>query len=396
MRYFCFFLIFCGVGGFFVSGGLYLSDAAAAAVTEQAIEGEDFGAEDGEADPEPEPEDAPESEPKDDALPLPPANKPYFLPYVGDIKHYKTRYEDTLVKIARTYNLGFNELRSANPEVDPWLPGANVDLVLPTRHLLPDAPREGIVVNLADMRLYYFYEADQPPITHPLGVGREGLSTPSGQTRVVRKIEGPTWRPTARMREEDPELPASVPAGPENPMGTHALYLGWPEYALHGTNKPFGIGRRVSSGCIRLYPEDILTFYDKVPVGTAVRVVNQPVKLAWIDDVLYLEAHPPLDQADKIEQEGGTPVYDFSDEALEDIGRAAGADYALLRWDVIRAAIRERRGYPVAIADRHEKPVTGDAPSAETEQKEVVVDKDDRKKDKKAARSEAVRYKTND
>lgn len=286
------------------------------------------------------------------ALPVLPSSKPYVQPYVGAMSHYKTSYEDTLVKIARAHDLGFNELRSANPTIDPWLPGDGGDLVLPGRHLLPDAPRDGIVINLPEMRLYYFYQPDQPPITHPLGVGREGLSTPSGETQVIRKTEGPSWRPTARMREEDPSLPAVVPAGPENPLGTHALYLGWPEYALHGTNKPYGIGRRVSSGCIRLYPEDIATFYDKVPVGTKVRVVNQPIKLAWIKDELYLEAHPSLDQADKIEQEGGLPSYELAEDDLKAIGKAAGEDYALLDWDAIRQAIYERSGIPVVVAVR--------------------------------------------
>lgn len=284
-----------------------------------------------------------------------PASKPYLMPYVGEESRYVTKYEDTLVKIARRYDLGFNELRSANPDVDPWLPGAGVELILPARHLLPTISHEGIVINLPEMRLYYFYDPDEPPLTHPLGVGREGLSTPSGQTRVIRKTEGPTWRPTLRMRTENPELPAVVPAGPENPLGTHALYLGWPEYALHGTNRPFGIGRRVSSGCIRLYPEDILTFYDKVPVGTMVRVVNQPVKLGWIDDALYLEAHAPLDQADKIEQEGGQPTYSLTRDEMAAIVTAAGDEADQLDWALVRQIITERTGRPTKIFDRKEK-----------------------------------------
>ena len=157
------------------------------------------------------------------------AKSSYDLPYVGDMKIHKTVFEDTFIQIARDNNIGFNELRSANPFIDPWLPGADVELTLPTRHLLPDVPHEGIVINLPEMRLYYFKDKGQPPITHPLGVGREGLSTPTGTTQVVRKIDGPTWRPTARMREENPELPSSVPPGPENngpPLGVAAVYGG--------------------------------------------------------------------------------------------------------------------------------------------------------------------------
>ncbi|MCB9987795.1 MAG: L,D-transpeptidase family protein [Rhodospirillales bacterium] len=276
----------------------------------------------------------------------------YDRPYIGDMKTHTTVFEDTFIQIARDNNIGFNELRSANPDIDPWLPGADVKLTLPTRHILPDADHQGIVINLPEMRLYYFKDKNEPPITHPLGVGREGLATPTGTTSIVRKVDGPIWRPTPRMREENPDLPAAVPPGTENPMGTHALYLGWPQYALHGTNKPYGIGRRVSSGCIRLYPEDIKTMYRDVPVGTKVTVIDQPVKLAWIDDTLYLEAHPRLDQAIKIEQEGGLPDYQLGADEMKAIIKAAGKDEALLDWPLVRKLVRERNGYPVAIAHR--------------------------------------------
>ena len=210
----------------------------------------------------------------------------YDKPYMGEEKIYVATQEDTLVHIARAQEMGFVEMRAANPNVDPWIPGNGTEVILPKRHILPDAPHEGIVINLPEMRLYAFVNGDQEPSTFPIGIGREGLETPLGTTTVVRKAEGPSWRPTARMRREDPSLPAVVEAGPENPLGTHALYLGWPTYALHGTNKPYGIGRRISSGCIRLYPENITQLFEMIPVGTKVTVVNQPIKLAWIDDIL--------------------------------------------------------------------------------------------------------------
>lgn len=281
-----------------------------------------------------------------------PAQAEYALPYVGDIIKYDARYEDTFVHLARDYNLGFTELRAANPYVDPWLPGSGTDLILPTRHLLPQGPREGIVINLADMRLYAFINGDEAPWHTPLGVGREGLNTPEGTTKVVRKKEGPTWTPTPRMRREDPELKPFYPPGVDNPLGTHALYLGWPTYALHGTNRPFGIGRRISSGCIRLYPEKIIELYDMIPVGTKVTVVNQPIKVAWIDDELYLEANPSLEQSVAMEEMGEVPEEKISNDEMHFIIKTAGEWQDRLRWPAIRKALKARNGYPVAIARR--------------------------------------------
>lgn len=278
--------------------------------------------------------------------------KLYGKPYIGEMKTHKTVYEDTLINLARQNNLGFVEMRAANPQVDPWLPGEDKELVIPAMHLFPDAPREGIVINLPEMRLFAFFDDGREPVTHPLGVGRVGLSTPMGTTEVVRKRIGPTWRPTARMREEDPSLPEQIPPGSDNPLGTHALYLGWPQYAIHGTNRPYGIGRRVSSGCIRLYPENIVTFFDKIEVGTPVRVVDQPVKAAWIDGALYIEAHPSLTQADYVEQHGGIPPYEMTRKDMGLIIKTAGDAYDSLDWQKIRAVIRERKGYPVAVAKR--------------------------------------------
>lgn len=271
------------------------------------------------------------------------------LPYVGNMQTYVSVYEDTMVKLARSNNLGFVELRAANPHVDPWLPGADVKITLPTRHLLPDTEREGVVIDLAAMRLFFFKEEGESPVTHPLGVGREGLLTPIGKTHVRAKKEGPSWRPTKRMREEDPDLPAVVPPGPENPLGTHMLYLGWPEYGIHGTDKPYGIGRRVSSGCIRMYPEDIVTLYPEVPVGTPVTVVNQPVKAAWIDGVFYVEAHPTMEQADVMEETGGRLSYEMTEAEMRIIIQAAGDYFSHLDWRKLRTVIRERRGYPVMV-----------------------------------------------
>lgn len=284
----------------------------------------------------------------------------YDKPYIGEVIEYTAKHEDTFVHLARDYNLGFTEMRAANPYVDPWLPGKGTKLILPARHLLTDADREGVVINLPEMRLYAFINGDDAPTTFPIGVGREGLNTPEGQTSVVRKKDGPTWTPTPRMRREDPELKPFYPPGPDNPLGTHALYLGWPTYAIHGTNKPFGIGRRISSGCIRMYPEDIVALFDMIPVGTKVQVVNQPIKLAWIDDRLYLEAHPELEQAIQMEEYGQVTSPKLSEKDLKRIIKSAGVYEEKLRWPAIRMAIKERHGYPVEIARRPKTAASND------------------------------------
>jgi len=272
-------------------------------------------------------------------------NKDYF----GKTIIHNAVFEDTLIHLARKNGLGFVELRAANPTLDPWIPGAGAKITLPKQHLLPDAPREGIVINLAEMRLYYFKDKGQPPITFAISIGREGLGTPTGTTKVTWKKAGPTWTPTKRMREEDPSLPASVPPGPENPLGTHALYLGWPTYAIHGTNKPYGIGRAVSSGCIRMYPEDIKEFFKMVPAGTKVTVVDQPVKIGWIEDDLYIEVSPTQEQSKNIESVGLVDAYEISTEDMKRINEKAGEKQELINWKIVKKAVQNHNGVPVAI-----------------------------------------------
>lgn len=261
---------------------------------------------------------------------------------------YRAAYEDTLLDVARRFNLGYVEMVSANPGVDPWVPGEGADVVLPTVHLLPDAPPEGIVINLSDMRLYYFDAPDKAPRSYPIGIGRDGLKTPIGTTQVARKRVDPSWRPTERMRAEKPELPEVVPSGPDNPLGNRALYLGWPQYLIHGTNKPWGIGRRVSSGCIRMYPEAVEELYELVGVGTKVTVVDQPIKLGWIEGELYMEAHTTQAQSDQIETDGRFDAV-LPSHVVDDVLAAAGAEAHRLDWSRIRRATIERRGYPIRI-----------------------------------------------
>ncbi len=278
----------------------------------------------------------------------------YTKPYIGQMQHVTASYEDTMVHIGREYGVGFVEMRAANPSLDPWIPGSGADVIVPTLNILPNAPHNGVVINLAEMRMYLYPTPNSEPTTFPIGIGRDGLKTPLGATSITRKKADPTWTPTERMRKEDPTLPASVPPGPDNPMGSHALYLGFPTVAIHGTNKPYGIGRRVSSGCIRMFPEDITQVYNIIPVGTKVTVVDQPIKSAWIDNTLYLEVHPTQEQAAIMEHEGTIPDYQLSETDLSMIMRVAGKDVQNLDWQKIRKVVKERKGYPIPIATRAE------------------------------------------
>ena len=241
-------------------------------------------------------------------LPIPLASHEFsFNPahedVVGTLQVITASKDDTLSDIARRFNLGYEEIISANPNVDPWLPGVGTKIVIPTQFVLPDAPRQGIVINLAAMRLFYFPKAKpgepQKVITHPVGIGRVEWKTPEGTTRIASKKENPAWIPPLSIRKEHAEkgdpLPAVVPPGPDNPMGTHVLKFDWPSYAIHGTDKPPSIGLRGSHGCLRMYPEDIVSIYNDVPVGTPVRVVNQPRLLGWRERMLYLQTYPVLE-----------------------------------------------------------------------------------------------------
>jgi len=221
---------------------------------------------------------------------------------VGDLKYTWVKSHQTLLDIARQYDLGFNEITSANPGIDPWLPQKGTRILLPTRYVLPAAPHHGIVVNLAEMRLYYFPATSngvaKQVITHPVSIGQKGWATPVGEFVINMKIDNPNWTmPLAVYRERVKEGYKGrrlVPAGPDNPLGQFAMQLNADNLYIHGTNKPYGIGMRVSRGCIRLYPEDIKSLIRQVPDGTQVNIVEQPYKFGHKRSVIYLEAHKPI------------------------------------------------------------------------------------------------------
>lgn len=213
---------------------------------------------------------------------------------VGFVKSYTVRQGDSLVEIARRYGLGFNEIADANPGVDPFVPERGTKIVIPSAWIQPDVPpTASIVINLSELRLYHFFNAGSRRnlATYPVGIGSEGNDTPLGLFRIRDKREYPSWRVPSSILRERPELPPIVPPGDENPLGTHAMRLSNLSILIHGTNKPFGVGRRVSHGCIRLYPEDIPLLFERAAIEESVMIIRQPVKVGTRGDRVFIEVH---------------------------------------------------------------------------------------------------------
>jgi L,D-transpeptidase ErfK/SrfK len=276
---------------------------------------------------------------------------------VGETQVLFARFENTFSTIGREYDLGYEEMRRANPGVDQWLPGEGTPIYLPTQSILPETPREGIVVNVPSMRLFYFAtekSVADPAKTvltvtsHPLGIGAEGWGTPFGEAKVTQKARDPVWYVPASVRKEHAErgdpLPRVVQPGPDNPLGKFAMALSLPGYLIHGTNKPSGVGMRSSHGCLRLYPEDIEALFQRVTRGTPVRLVNQPVLAGFADGELYLEVHPPL------EEETHDLVAEAEAALLRALDRAgAGAAAAEIDHAAVARIVTEQRGIPLPV-----------------------------------------------
>ena len=275
---------------------------------------------------------------------------------VGTVQITIARQQDTLLDIARRFNVGFNEIADANPGVDIWIPGAGTRVVVPTQFVLPAAPRTGIVIDVAALRLYY-YPRRRPgdPLTvytYPIGIGKAGWTTPEGVTRVTMRVRNPVWRPSLALRRDHykdtgVEYAAVVAAGPDNPLGKYEFRLGWPTYLIHGTNQPYGIGLRSSHGCVRLYPEDIEKLFRMVPVGTPVRVVNQPFLFGWRDHQLYLQAYPVLkdDRRDWRREQQRLLTRLLSPRLRRDLQ----VDARQIDWQAVAAVAAAPRGIPVPV-----------------------------------------------
>ncbi|KTD60254.1 putative ErfK/YbiS/YcfS/YnhG family protein precursor [Legionella sainthelensi] len=227
------------------------------------------------------------------------------LPATGDVvgepQYVLSEGLESIDEIGKRFDVGYHELVRANPHIDPSRTiAANSRVIVPSQYILPHVPRKGIVINLAEYRLYYFPENENVVLTFPIGIGRKGWKTPLGMTKIVAKVANPKWRPTKNLRAEAEKngdfLPEELPSGPYNPLGQYALRLGWPTFLIHGTNRRDGIGSRVSAGCIRMYPDDIELLFRSVPVGTQVRIINQPVKIGKQDGQLVLQVYPLLSE----------------------------------------------------------------------------------------------------
>jgi len=292
-------------------------------------------------------------------LPLPPEGEDV----VGQIQVIKAKYEDTFAALGETHDLGYLELVAANPGVDPWLPGEGTDIILPTRYILPSGPREGIVINLAEYRLYYYPNGENVVHTFPLGIGREGWGSPVGNTRISAMTGNPAWYPPQSIRDEhaaegDP-LPKVVPPGPDNPLGPYKLSLALPGYLIHGSNKKFGIGMRVSHGCFRMLNHNVLELAGLVKVGTPVRIIDEPYKFGVSEGKVYLEAHTPLQDEDK-----HMTLMDKHAVVVNTLlKRDEAAGVLQLDWEMVREIIAGEDGLPIQIAEQgqalanHEEPI---------------------------------------
>ena len=238
----------------------------------------------------------------------------------------------------------------ANPQVDPWLAAEGTEIVVPSQYVLPTAPRDGIIVNVPEMRIYYFPRtkkgAKQTVATYPISIGRQDWSTPHGATTVVSKVKDPSWSPPESIRREHAAngdfLPKVVAPGPANPLGAYALRLGIKGYLIHGTDKPYGIGMRVTHGCMRLYPQDIEEVFRTVPVGTPVRLVNEPFKVGIVNEQVYLEVHPHLGE------DNAKFAKPFS-LVTQLISSRAGRYDIRLDWKALRTAVYRADGVPHAV-----------------------------------------------
>ena len=265
---------------------------------------------------------------------------------IGSLAVVRTGEGDTLPDVARHFGLGHDAVRAANPDVDVWAPPAGSRVVLPRMFILPDAPRQGLVINLASMRLFHYRGKGRAIASYPVGIGEEGRSTPMGEMHVERKAVRPTWHVPASIRRDhakrgDP-LPAEVPPGPDNPLGEYALYLSRTSYVIHGTNKPYSIGLRATNGCLRLYPEDMEKLYQAVPVKTPVHIVNQPYLVGRAGGMLYLEAHAPQEEL------SAADVKKKLHARLKDIEKK---ERLRVDWKRVEETVTQARGIPVPILE---------------------------------------------
>lgn len=267
---------------------------------------------------------------------------------IGGVTYDTAKSGETLADIGRRHDVGFGEMVLANASINPnQRLSSGVKVLIPTRFILPPGDRKGIVINLAELRLYYFPTNKKIVITEPVGIGREGnWKTPLGKTRITKKQIDPYWRPTANVRLEAAKngtpIPWEFPPGPDNPLGKYVLRLGWLSYLIHGTNRPEGVGDRVSAGCIRLLPEDIELLYKLVEVGDEVHVIDEPFKAGWKGKRLFFEAHRPL-------KESKFRFKDNKSRIVSTILKAVNERKAIVRWTLVKRMMKQATGIPELV-----------------------------------------------
>ena len=294
---------------------------------------------------------------------------------IGSIKTIKAEHKDTLLDIARRHGLGYEDIVKANPNLDIWIPGKDSDVLLPTKYILPNVRREGLVLNLAEYRMYYFPvpKKNEKPIviTYPISIGRMDWETPLGETRITAKAKNPSWYPPESIRAEHEAegdfLPRIVPPGPDNPLGEYAMRLDIPGYLIHGTNRPAGVGMRVTHGCIRMYPEDIFFLYNELKVGTPVRIINEPIKLGWDERKLFLEVHSSLDSKREVnksflyENDNLPKKHNLTILTEKIIAVTKESNRDAIDWQMAETILVDPSGIPVIIGSKHPKAMQGRA-----------------------------------
>ncbi len=282
---------------------------------------------------------------------------------IGAMSTVTARAEDTLIDIARRHGLGYQDIVRANPDVNVWVPGLGTEVLLPTQYVLPPGERRGVILNLAEYRLYYFPDVQEDEtayvMTYPISIGRMDWETPLGKTTVISKVRNPSWYvPQSVLAEHaadgDP-LPRIVPPGPDNPLGKYAMRLGLPGYLIHGTNRPAGVGMRVTHGCVRMFPEDIEFLFGKVDLKTPVRIINEPVKMGWAGDELVMEVHPILevampeldaeDQEETAEETAKDPLTYVTESFIATTAERAGQ----LDWHLAEQLVKRSDGIPMPV-----------------------------------------------
>jgi L,D-transpeptidase ErfK/SrfK len=269
---------------------------------------------------------------------------------IGNIQTTTVQPGESLGDIGKKFDVGVYEMIEANPELDPWTPQVDSMVIIPTQFILPAGKRTGIIINLAEMRLYYYHPKTNLVTTYPIGIGRKGWVTPLMEAKVLNKQYNPTWQPPISIIKEhaingDP-LPTTVPPGPRNPLGEFAIYLSNPGYLIHGTNRPGGIGLRTTSGCIRLFPEDIKSLYNLITIGTPVKIIHEPYKIGIQNNNIYIETHEPLSDP----YYNREPITTVMQKAIENANFISTININLLTLqDELQKSTKTSSGYPVLI-----------------------------------------------